>query len=141
MFVAGVILIYIGGLSQMTSSIKKWGLAMPHKKIGCTPVVLSAKEVAQLLKLLGYTTKKALAFQAIAQKQGIRTDEVRLFANCSNVPNAAIDANKKLMNYGLMLICDKPAHKAYNSGFHFWYLVEAPIQQVPVAMAMNDSRV
>lgn len=114
------------------------GLVQPSKKYGQTLITLSNKEIQSLLTPLGTDTKKALTFQAIAQQQGIRTDDIRLFANCSNVPQAAIDANKKLMNYGLMLHCVRPPHGSYNSGFHFWYLIEAPIEYVNVEMAVND---
>lgn len=117
------------------------GMIRPTKKHGQHLVTLSNDEIESISKAMGSKYKKTLTFVAVARKQGIRTDEVRLFANCSNVPNAAIDANKKLMNYGLMLHCVKPPHGAYNSGFHFWYLIKAPIMTLPVGMAVNDSRI
>ncbi len=114
------------------------GIAMSHKKNGLTPVVLPKKEILNLKSVLGNTTKKALTFEAVANNQGIRTNDIRDHAFCSNVPQAAIDANKKLMNHGLMIICDKPAHKARNAAFHHWYLVQAPIHNLSVQMASND---
>ncbi|MGO2497762.1 MAG: hypothetical protein ACTH6I_07050 [Vibrio litoralis] len=119
-------------------NVKYVGMAQSTKKHGQTLITLSNQEIQSLLSPLGTNTKKALTFQAIAQQQGIRTDAIRSFANCSNVPQAAIDANKKLMNYGLMLHCVKPPHGAYNSAFHFWYLIQAPIQYLNVEMAVND---
>ncbi len=120
----------------------KVGLAQPTQKNGqnLTLVTLSEKEQNSIAAVLGNDTKKALTFLAVANKQGSRTNEIRMFANCSNVPQAAIDANKKLMNYGLMLVCLKPPHKAYNSAFHFWYLIQAPIMDIPVSMSANDGR-
>lgn len=116
------------------------GIAMSHKKNGLTPVVLTQKDISSLKSLLGNTTKKALVLDAVANNQGIRTNDIRTFANCSNVPQAAIDANKKLMNHGLMIICVKPSHLAHNAAFHYWYLVQAPIQNISVQLAMNDPR-
>ncbi|HHG3093055.1 TPA: hypothetical protein ACPVXD_003263 [Vibrio parahaemolyticus] len=122
--------------------IQKLGLAQPTLKNGqnLTLVTLTEKEQASIAAVLGNKTKKALTFLAVAKQQGSRTNEIRTFANCSNVPQAAIDANKKLMNYGLMLVCLKPPHAAYNSAFHFWYLIEAPIMNVPISMSSNDGR-
>ncbi|ENM8378397.1 hypothetical protein ND980_15535 [Vibrio diabolicus] len=116
------------------------GMVQSTKKCGSYLVTLSNDEISSISKALGLKYKKTLTFVAVAQKQGIRTDEVRLFADCSNVPQAAIDANKKLMNFGLMLVCDKPTYGASNSGFHYWYLVKAPIMYLPVDMAVNDGR-
>ena len=112
------------------------GMAMP-KKNGQTPITLSKGEIKKLLLLLG-NTKKAAVFEAIANNPGIRTDEIRNFANCSNVPALAYQATKKLMNHGLMLECFKPAGVASNAQFHYWYLIKAPMVNVPVTMSVND---
>ncbi len=114
------------------------GIAMSLKKDGYTPLSLSRKEICNLVSALGNSTKKALVCEAIAHNQGMRTNAIRDYANCSNVPNAAQDANKVLLNHGLMIICVQPPREAYNAGFHYWYLVQAPTQYISVKMAMND---
>jgi hypothetical protein len=124
----------------MGISKRKVGMIRPTKKHGLHLITLTTDEINSISKSLGFKFKKTLTFVAVAQKQGIRTNEIRLFADCSNVPQAAIDANKKLMNFGLMLICEKPSHGVYNSDFHYWYLVEAPIMTIRVGMAVNDGR-
>lgn len=116
------------------------GLAMPRKVDGYTRVSVSDKELKTLLTSLGVTTKKALVLKAVVQNPGWKTDAIRNFACCSNVSQAADDANKKLMNFGLMIICTKPSYVAKNAVFHNWYLVQAPIEMLPVKMATNDGR-
>ncbi|TKF29260.1 hypothetical protein [Enterovibrio norvegicus] len=87
----------------------------------------------------GKLPKIALAFKAIAENPGITTDEVRLLANhYGNVSDGVRAMKKKLMNKGLMVECVKPFGVAPNEAFHHWYLVEAPIMNVPVQMAVND---
>ncbi|MBE8566811.1 hypothetical protein [Vibrio sp. OPT20] len=87
----------------------------------------------------GLPAKTALVLAAIAKNPGIKTNEVRSLArDCSNVPSLVDDINKKIMNKGLMIVRQEPVGVAPNESCHHWYLVEAPIQNVPVGMAVND---
>ncbi|MGF1708890.1 hypothetical protein [Enterovibrio baiacu] len=87
----------------------------------------------------GRLCKTALVLKAIALEPGITTDKVRIKSeHCSNVPCLVDAINKKLMNKGLMIIRIEPVGVAHNEAFHHWYLVEAPIMNVPVQMAVND---
>ncbi|AJR09625.1 hypothetical protein C9J03_25900 [Photobacterium gaetbulicola] len=118
---------------------------MPNtSRIGLPLAHLSDKTINDYAKNLwqmrkNKLSKTALVFMAIANQPGIRTNEVRPLANdCSNVPSLVDDINKKIMNKGLMIIRMEPVGVAPNEAFHHWYLVEAPIMQVPVEMAVND---
>ncbi|ANS87900.1 hypothetical protein VSVS12_04200 [Vibrio scophthalmi] len=87
----------------------------------------------------GKLAKAALVLRAIAQNQGIKTDEIRNLADaCSNPAHSIRDINKKLMNKGLMIIRMDPVGVAPNESCHHWFLVEAPIEQIKVHMASND---
>ncbi|MDW6002316.1 hypothetical protein [Vibrio mangrovi] len=87
----------------------------------------------------GLPAKTALVLTAIAKNPGIKTNEIRSLArDCSNVPSLVDDINKKIMNKGLMIIRQEPVGVAPNESFHHWYLVQAPIQDVPVSMSVND---
>ncbi|TKF14499.1 hypothetical protein FCV43_19645 [Vibrio genomosp. F6] len=87
----------------------------------------------------GKVAKAALVLCAIAQNQGIKTNEIRNLADaCSNPADSIRDINKKLMNKGLMIIRMDPVGVAPNESCHHWFLIEAPIQQVSVKMSSND---
>lgn len=87
----------------------------------------------------GKLPKIALAFKAIAENPGITTDDVRLIANhYGNVSNGVREMNKKLLDKGLMIERHDPLGCPPNAAFHHWYLVEAPVMNVPVSMAAND---
>ena len=86
----------------------------------------------------GELSKTAKLLKAISDNPLSQTNELRQLANCSNVPDLVGFINKKLMNKGLMVIRVEPVGVAPNDDFHYWCLIEAPIMNVPVQMAVND---
>ncbi|ELA9241755.1 hypothetical protein QUO02_000875 [Vibrio alginolyticus] len=123
-----------GNTSTIAPSISRLGLPLAH---------LSDATISDYSlfwrKHRGLPAKTALVFAAIAKNPGIKTNEVRSLArDCSNVPSLVEDINKKIMNKGLMIVRQEPLGVAPNESFHHWYLVQAPIQNVPVSMAVND---
>lgn len=117
---------------------------MPNtSRIGLPLARLSDKTISDYTlfwrKRKGELAKTALVFAAIAQNPGIKTNDIRRMArDCSNVPSLVDDINKKIMNKGFMIIRIDPIGVAPNESCHHWYLVKAPIMQLPVEMAVND---
>nr|AKN40950.1 hypothetical protein [Enterovibrio norvegicus] len=110
---------------------------------GLSLVYLLETEVQRIKKIKwskrnGKDSKMALVFESIALTQGVKTDAARRYANCSNIPNMVDNINKKIMSLGLMIVRVDPWGVPPNADFHHWYLVEAPIMNVPVQMAVND---
>ena len=86
----------------------------------------------------GELSKTANLLKAISDNPLAQTNTLRALADCSNVPDLVRSINKKLMNSGLMVIRVSPPVGAPNENFHFWCLIEAPIMDIPVHMAVND---
>ncbi|HGF7375728.1 TPA: hypothetical protein AB5C23_003434 [Vibrio cholerae] len=110
------------------------------KRVGYPQVTLPSKTLDDYTLFWGRNgnTKTANVLRAVNGKQGITTDEIRAFAKCSNVPDLVRAINKKLMNKGLMIIRIEPVCVAPNEAFHHWFLVKAPMMDVPVKMSVND---
>lgn len=83
-------------------------------------------------------TKTASVLKVIHNNPGITTDNVRYIASCSNVPDLVHAINKKIMNFGLMIVRIEPVGVPSNAAFHHWYLVYAPVMNISVSMAVND---
>lgn len=111
-----------------------------YKKNGNNVKILTEKEIKQFAMLFGKQgkSKTAKVLETIATKPGVKTDEIRELAKCSNVPSLAHNITVKLLNFGLMIHREAPRGMAPNEDFHHWYLIEAPIQDLPRHMAIND---
>ena len=78
-------------------------------------------------------TKTADVLRCINSKPGVKTDEIRSFANCSNVPCLVDSINKRLKPHGYKIERLDPQGKAVNADFHSWYLIN-----IPFANPAND---
>ncbi|NVN82752.1 MULTISPECIES: hypothetical protein [unclassified Vibrio] len=112
-------------------------------KVGHPIVKLTEKQFTNYSSLwasrqAGKLSKTAQLLKAISDNPLSQTNELRQLAGCSNVPDLVNSINKKLMSKGLMVIRVEPVGVARNDDFHFWCLIEAPIMNIPVQMAVND---
>ena len=112
------------------------------KQVGHTTVKITDKQFNNWKTLWrtrsGKISKTALLLKAISEHPLLQTNELRRLVDCSNVPDLVRSINKKIMNKGYMVIRVAPANLAPNDDFHFWCLVEAPIMDISVKMAVND---
>ncbi|MGR5146782.1 hypothetical protein ACQKP8_09590 [Photobacterium alginatilyticum] len=109
---------------------------------GLSIVLLSDKEARQFAMLFGKNgnSKTGRTIFTAGTNPGLKSNEIAIEADVvgSYVPSLFKHANTKLMNFGLMLYPVEPAGKPRNADYHTWYLVEAPIEHLPVGMAVND---
>lgn len=120
-----------------------YGLPSRHQ-IGHAPVRLTEQQLDNYIGMWrrrkgGLPAKCALLLKAISDYPLIKTHEARRLADdCSNVPNQVALINRKLMNKGYMIIRIDPVGVAHNEDFHHWCIIEAPMMQLSVGMAVND---
>ncbi|MCF6441054.1 hypothetical protein L1077_16580 [Pseudoalteromonas luteoviolacea] len=107
----------------------------------------SPSRIARLTKselnkaLVGFgKTKMRNAIEYVASHPGDITHVVRSQSGCSNISEAFRNANKRLLNVGLMVVCKPQKGKGKTQDVHQWYLIHAPIVQVKVQHASNDPR-
>lgn len=89
-------------------------------------------------KKKGKLSKTANLLKAISDNPLAQTNTLRVLADCSNVSDRVRSINKKIMNSGLMIIRVSPTTVSPSEDFHYWCLIEAPIVDIPVKMAVND---
>ncbi|MCG7535816.1 hypothetical protein [Pseudoalteromonas sp. OOF1S-7] len=100
---------------------------------------LSESELNKVLIGFG-KTKMRRAIEYVAMHPGELTHIVRSQSGCSNISEAFRNANKRLLNVGLMVVCQPQKGKGRTQDVHHWYLIHAPLVKVKVQHASNDPR-
>jgi hypothetical protein len=100
---------------------------------------LPKQELNKVLSGFG-KTKMRRAIEYVAHHSGELTHTVRSESGCSNISEAFRSANKRLLNKGLMVVCQPQKGKSKTQDVHQWYLIHAPIVKVEVQHASNDPR-
>ncbi|RJE76797.1 hypothetical protein BGP78_10320 [Pseudoalteromonas sp. MSK9-3] len=100
---------------------------------------LSKLELKKVLSGFG-KTKMRRAIEYVAHHPGELTHTVRSQSECSNISEAFRNANKRLLNVGLLIVCQPQKGKGKTQDVHQWYLIHAPVVKVGVHHASNDPR-